>query len=72
MLRLRMRLCGEILAALLRECTLEGLNAKGVERRELRERRGPQAAILTKEAELGCRARERDCRQMENVRVMEV
>jgi hypothetical protein len=31
MLRLRMRLCGEILAALLRECTLKGLNAKGVE-----------------------------------------
>jgi hypothetical protein len=59
-------------AALLRERTLEGLNAKGVERRELRERHGPQAAIFTKEAELDCQGREHDCGQMEDVRVMEV
>jgi hypothetical protein len=34
----------------LRGRTPKGLNAKGVERRELRELQGPQAAIFTREA----------------------
>jgi len=34
----------------LRRRTLKGLNAKGVERRELRKLQGPQAAIFTREA----------------------